>query len=93
MLAAVDIEKVNSINEFLDTVITENRLNQAVEVVKHTAGVSELGSPQIGDFIRWVFNDVIKEESDVIDASGLEKKEIGGAVAKRVKEWLFKNVI
>jgi hypothetical protein len=36
---------------------------------------------------------VIKEESDTISASGLNDKDIGGAVAKRTKDFIFKNLL
>lgn len=88
-LAAIDVEKVNSINELIDKVVTENRLLQGIEVVKSAKGVSELDRTHIGDFIRWVYNDVIKEETDTIEASGLNTKDLGVPIAKRAKEWLF----
>lgn len=90
-LAPVDTEKLNTINEFIDATVTENRLNQAVGVIKLRKNVPMLTNADIGDFIRWVFDDIKKEESDTIAASGLADKEIGGAVAKRAKEWFFKN--
>ena len=91
-LASVDIEKVNSINELMDKVVTENRLRQGVTVVTSLKGVPELDRTHISDFIRWVNADVIKEELDLIVASGLEPKDVGGHIAKKAKEWLF-NVL
>jgi hypothetical protein len=91
-LAAVDVERVNTINEFIEKVVTENRLKQGVEVLQRN-GVGEIEHKHIGDFIRWVYNDVIKEEKDTLLASGLEEKELGGPVAKKAKEWLFKNYL
>ena len=90
-LASVDIEKVNSINELIDKVVTENRMQQGVSVLKTNLHLDELTRAQTGDLIRWVFNDVVKEESDTIAASGLEQKDLGAAVAKRVKTWFFKQ--
>tara|TARA_R110000824_G_scaffold12226_7_gene53680 strand:- start:75400 stop:76440 length:1041 start_codon:yes stop_codon:yes gene_type:complete len=91
-LAAVDIEKVKTVNEFIDKVVTDNRLLQGVEFVKSEKKVSEVSREHIGDFIRWIYNDVIKEETDTIEASGLEAKELGGPIAKRTKEWMFKEL-
>jgi len=91
-LAAVDVEKVNSIKEFVTTVVTDNRCNQGMHEI--TNGDPEAFTQKdIGTFIRWVFEDIVKEESDVIQASGLEKKEVGSAVAKAAKTWLFANAV
>ena len=90
-LAAVDTEKVETIREFVENVVTDNRCRQGVDMVKQALNVPEIERKHIGDFIRWVFNDVKKEESDTITASGLDDKEIGGAIAKKAKEWFFKN--
>lgn len=91
-LAPIDIERVNSINELIDNVVTENRLRQGVEVVKIEKGVDMLDRQHIGDFIRWIYNDIVKEESDTIEGSGLSTKEIGVHVSKRAKEWMFKEL-
>lgn len=81
-IASVDIEKVNSINEFADYAVTENRLLQGIEQVFTSKNII----PDIkltGEFIKWIAYDVIKEESDTIAANGLEWKEVAGAVNKR----------
>jgi hypothetical protein len=41
----------------------------------------------VGDFIRWVHGDIVKEEADTMAASGIDPKKIGGDVAKRAKRW------
>ena len=87
-LASVDTEKVNSIIEFSEKVVTENRLNQGIEYLK------EMGKPidmkSTGDFIRWVFNDVMKEEIDTIVESGLDVADIGKYIAEPSKRFWFK---
>jgi CxxC motif-containing protein len=91
-LAAIDVEKVQNIPDFIEKTVTENRLKQGVEVLQRN-GVGAIEHKHIGDFIRWVYNDVIKEEKDTLLASGLEEKDLGGPVAKKAKEWLFKNYL
>lgn len=86
-LAAVDVEKLNSINEFADSVVTENRVQQAIDTLQHESGV--ITEKHTGDVIRWVFNDVMKEESDTMEASGLEKKDIGKAISSRARKIFF----
>jgi hypothetical protein len=89
-LAAVDIDKVNSVNEFVSNVVTDNRCEQGLGYLREMK--LEISVKSTGDFVRWVYNDVVKEESDVIAASGIETKDIGGAVSKAAKVWYFNNL-
>jgi hypothetical protein len=87
-LAAVDVEKLNSITEFIDYVVTESRFNQAVE---NTYPNNEpIDIKKMGDLIRWVVNDVIKEESDTLAKSGLEPKDVNKYISAKVREMFFK---
>ena len=87
-LAAVDVEKLNSITEFIDYVVTESRFNQALE---NTYPNNEpIDIKKMGDLIRWVVNDVIKEESDTLAKSGLEPKDVNKYISAKVREMFFK---
>jgi len=91
-LASVDTEKMNSIKEFINDTVTENRLKQGVGVLMLAKGLPRLEKSHIGDLIRWAFDDIVKEESDTIKASGLAEKEIGSDVAKKTRDWFFKEI-
>jgi len=70
-LAPVDVEKLNSVLEFIEYAVTRNRVEQAVK---------ELGASldkHTGDVIRWVFNDIMAEEEDTLKANGLTRKDLG----------------
>ncbi len=41
----------------------------------------------LGEFIRWVYNDIIKEEVDTIVANGFDPKKLGGPVANKARLW------
>lgn len=87
-LAAVDVEKLNSINEFVEYVVTESRFNQGLE---NTFPNNEpIDIKKMGDLIRWVVNDVIKEESDTLVKNGLEPKDVNKYVSAKVREMFFK---
>jgi len=87
-LAPVDTEKLNSINEFVDYAVTENRLNQAIEQVFSTNSL--IPSMQgTGDFLRWVVNDIIKEESDTLVDNKLEPKDVNKYVSIKARQWFF----
>ena len=89
-LAAVDVERVASIAEFVDKVVTENRLNQGLEFLKRS-GFTPLEDKHVGDFIRWMSNDIIKEEADTMKASGFTWKDVNTAAIKKTRDWFFKN--
>lgn len=87
-LAAVDVEKLNSINEFVQYVVTESRFNQGLE---NTFPNNEpIDIKKMGDLIRWVVNDVIKEEMDTLVKNGLEPKDVNKYVSSKVREMFFK---
>jgi hypothetical protein len=41
----------------------------------------------MGDFIRWVFNDAMKEEADTVIANQLDPKKLGGPIANKARKW------
>jgi hypothetical protein len=88
-LASVDVEMVNSINEFIENTVTENRLKQGLQYMKEN-GI-ELSAKSTGDFLRWVVNDVIKEETDTIVKNQLDPKKINSAVSTKARLWYFNN--
>lgn len=88
-LAAVDVEKLNSIVAFIDNVCTESRFNQAIEKVFEG---SEPTIQKTGDVIKWFVGDVMKEEIDTMKANNIDPKEIGSQLSKRVKEMFIKHL-
>jgi len=84
-LASVNVEKMNSIDAFVNYAVTENRLKQGfLEVCNN-----EPDRGLLGKFIKWVSSDVAKEESDTLSASGLTMKDVGGTLSKRARNWFF----
>lgn len=88
-LVPVDIEKVNSINDFISKVVTDNRCQQSITKLREAN--KPLDRTSMGEFIRWIYNDIVKEESDTAKESNIELNKIGGEVAKAAKTWFFKN--
>lgn len=88
--AMVDVEKAKSSADFVEYAVTENRLKQMFDKMV------ELGHPidqtQTGTYIKLVQADVLKEEIDVMVASLLETKDVGGLIARRAKEFWFENI-
>jgi len=90
-LAPVDIEKINSIKEFIEYAVTENRLNQAIEQVFTTNNI-EPSRKGTGDFLRWVVNDIAKEEMDTMVKNNLEPNDINKYISVKAREWFFNKV-
>lgn len=84
-LAEVDVEKMADIEEFVEYAATINRFNQGVE----NTMPNELDIKKLGDLIRWVINDIFSEEQDVLDESGLTKKDVQKAISDRVRRQFF----
>jgi len=87
-LAAVDEEKLASVNEFVEYAITDNRLEQIYDTVFIKAGV-EPDREHTGDFLRAFIKDIMSEEVDVLSKNGLEPKEVNGTISRKAREWFF----
>jgi hypothetical protein len=89
-LAAVDIERMNSIKELAATFLTESRLNQGFERMKDELGLKR--TPEnTGVFVKWVAQDVWKEEKDTIEGNGFTAKEVMAIVSKRAAQWYLEK--
>jgi hypothetical protein len=86
-LAPVDVEKMASLEEFVERTVTEQRLLQGIEHLKEMN--LELSRSSTGDFLRWVFRDIAEEEADTMEASALTLKDIGKPVSTKARKWLF----
>lgn len=83
-VAAVDIEKMNSLKEFIESACSENRLNQGFDKLKEM-GLDPDDNKSIGEYIRWVCNDIFREEADTIVGNQIDTKKIGGLVAAKAR--------
>lgn len=89
-LNAVDVEAVENIRSFVAATVTEARLEQGLDnLVREQLLPFEMKS--MGDFIRWVYNDVLKEEMDTIVASQIDTKKLGSAIANEARPWYIKK--
>lgn len=89
-LASVDVEAVENIRAFVAATVTESRLEQGLDnLVREQLLPFEMKS--MGDFIRWVYNDIVKEETDTIVANQIDMKKLGGAVANAARPWFIKK--
>lgn len=89
-LASVDVEKIQSVIDFVKQTVTKNRCEQSLQKLK------ECGKPidqtSTGEFIKWIREDILKEELDTIVQNGLEVKDLNGPISKASKDWYFQNM-
>lgn len=88
-LASVDVEAVEQINDFVTMAVTEARLEQGLHNLINEQ-LKPFAMTSMGDFIRWVHQDVLKEEADTLQASGIDYKKLGSPIALAAKRW-FSN--
>ena len=89
-IVEVDPTKVNSINEFIDYAVTDTRLNQGLSWVIDNKFVMDLSS--YGKFIKWINEDILKEESDVLSANNLTMKDVSKAISNKAKVFYMNNI-
>ncbi len=89
VLASVDIERVNSLKALVDSVLSENRMQQMYDEM--VAEYGEFGNEKLGEFLKRCISDCIKEESDTISASGFEIKDFTKKAPDVAKAWFFKE--
>ena len=85
-LAKVDVEKLNSIQEFVEYAVTENRFEQAIENI---FGTEDLDIKKMGDLIRWVVKDILSEELDTMVGNNLVPKDVNKYISFKTREMMF----
>jgi hypothetical protein len=83
-LAAVDVEKIASIREFVEYAVTESRFKQGIE--KTFPNNEPVDIKKLGELMKWIAADIIKEESDTMAKNGLEPKDVNKYVSTKVRE-------
>ena len=89
-LNSVNVESVKEVMVFVDNVVTEARMNQSVDYLKEMG--LEVSPKSTGDFLRWVVNDILKEETDTIVENQLDMKKVKSSVASKARLWFLNQV-
>lgn len=90
-LIPVDVERLQGIQNFVEYALTEARLEQGVQSVVGLNVIPE--AKDIGAFLSWINKDVIKEETDVLVANGLDMKVVGKAVSTKARTWYINKYL
>jgi hypothetical protein len=79
--AQVNAEVAASVDQFVDMVLTEARLEQGA------AGVYDM--KLVGKFLQWIAADVQKEAQDELEASGLTWEQVNKPLTIKARTWFI----
>ena len=91
-LNPVDLEKLDKIDKCVEQITSTTRFNQALTEVFGIDFEKTIDIKKIGDYLRWVGQDTIKEEADIIAEHGFEPKDVMGKVQQKAKMY-FNEVL
>jgi hypothetical protein len=90
VLVPVDLEKVASLDEFVENTCTENRLKQGLDKLREMG--LEATSQNTGTYLKWVMGDILKEELDTLVASGLTTKDVASKISTKARLFYMNNL-
>jgi len=86
-LNAVDTVMLEGVENFANLAVTENRLLQGIGYLNEMK--LELSTKSTGAFLKWVMDDVVKEEKDTIVKNQFDIKKVGGVIGNKARVWYF----
>lgn len=88
-LATVDMERIENINKLSEKLANKERLDQIHQIVFDTLNGGQTDIKRMGEFIKSVMSDMLKEELDVISASGFSTKDITSNISKICRNYIL----
>jgi hypothetical protein len=90
-LIEIGVEKIENIKEFIDSTLTDHRLEKMVMVMKEQT--LDLSIKNLGTFLKLVGQDIMREEEDRLLVSGLKWKDVSKHLNSRAKQWFLSKEI
>lgn len=87
--AKVKVAVVENLKEILDNVVTANRLEQGLQVLKESG--KEIDVKYTGEYIRWVIGDIMREEREFFLANNAKPEAVNSHIANRAREFFMKQ--
>jgi hypothetical protein len=88
-LNKVDDVKIRLVMEIAEKVTPTWRLSQMLEQACDFMNGGTIDRSKLGEYIRLVINDVIKEEIDILSEAGLEPKDINKYISEIARRYFF----
>lgn len=90
-LAPVDVERFAARSELISAIVTDNRCQQMLDQMVGSG--TDLDIRNMGTYLRMVFADVAKEETDTVSASGFQIKELGKPISEIAKRFFMNRLV
>lgn len=91
-LTPVDVARVDAIQEIAVRVTPDWRLDQMLQETFDTLNGGVLDIKRMGDYIKAVIQDVVKEDLDVIVDAGFTVKDVSGSISKIARDFMFNRM-
>ena len=88
-LHPVDNDRIKLMRDIAEQVTPVWRLSQMVEQACDLNNGGQIDRSKLGDYIRLVINDVVKEDLDIIVDAGLEPKELNKYISEIARLYFF----
>lgn len=86
IIASIDPIKLKLVEDVVEYILPEGRLRQGFE------HINSREVEQLGVYLKWICNDILKEESDTLQSNNLEWKDVNKLVTSKAKSF-FTQVI
>jgi hypothetical protein len=90
-LAPICAPKMNSVQDFVEYACTKNRMQQAYNSLQDE--LVSIETKHFNTFIRWLTEDIIKEEKDTMDASNINARDVTRAMTSKAEAWFNHRLI
>ena len=90
-MRVVDNDKINALIDLADKVTPVWRLQQMLTDACNLNNGGQIERKYLGDYLKMVVADVVKEESDVIGESGYEMKDLGKYISDTARNFFFEQ--
>lgn len=88
-LAPIDINKFNKIQDFIKNSLTIERLEQGISYLQEMNNTIDIKSISI--FIKWIIDDIFKEETDLI-SNEIKRKDLEKQIKIDASSWYKKYI-
>jgi hypothetical protein len=88
-LKPVDLEKLEKVDQCVEAICHDWRFEQGLTEVFGMDYENTLDRKKMGEYLKWVGQDTLKEESDLIVKWGFEPKEVMNKVNLKAKEYFL----
>jgi hypothetical protein len=84
-IEGVTAERFASLDDFIEYACTENRMQQSLDYLREIQLIIEIKN--IETFLEWLVADIMNEETNTINNSNLNKKDVLSEIINKGKAW------